>query len=265
MGESHDERRLREMDHNMALANFAFLGTSEVGDVAEDRDAWLWCCGLPAPEFNKTFPKTPIRDLDACLERAAAFFDPRGLPWRLTQRREVLAGHAAALREKGFEEVNSEPLMVMETLPEIPPPPAGLEVREVADAGSLEHFRATTFEGFGLPEQLASKFVTAGFGDLPHVRLLVGEWEGRPACTSAVVMSGDQIGVYFVATLDAFRGRGLGAAVTWAAIEKGRELGGTWASLQASKLGHPVYERMGFAMPTEYVHLQRPEQDDSDR
>ena len=71
--------------------------------------------------------------------------------------------------------------------------------------------------------------------------------------------------MFAIPTLEAFRGRGLGAAITWAAIEKGRELGGTWASLQASKLGRPVYERMGFATPTEYVHLQRPGPEASSR
>ena len=108
----------------------------------------------------------------------------------------------------------------------------------------------------GIPLQFADKFVTPGFRERPGVGLLVGLVDGSPACTSAYVMSGDQIGVYWVATLEKYRRRGLGAAVTWAAIAAGRGSGGTWASLGASELGRPVYERMGFETRSEYVKFE---------
>jgi hypothetical protein len=61
-----------------------------------------------------------------------------------------------------------------------------------------------------------------------------------------------------VATLEEHRGNGYGEALTWAAVEGGREFGCRLASLQASKLGQPVYARMGFAHVLDYQSLLPP-------
>jgi ribosomal protein S18 acetylase RimI-like enzyme len=52
--------------------------------------------------------------------------------------------------------------------------------------------------------------------------------------------------VYYVATLPDFRRRGLGEAMTRRAIAQGAAAGCNVATLQASPLGLPIYERMGF-------------------
>ena len=251
------EDRLRLIDQNMAEANFAFLATSELGAIFENRDLRLWSCGLPAAVFNVVLPKLPMRDLGACLEKGDAFFGPQALPWRLSLQREVAEQITGQLADAGFGEVAREPVMVLAKLPELPPRPDGLEIREVAGDEDLEHFRSTAFLGFGLPAQLGAKFVTPEFAERTGVRLLVGFEKGRPVCTSSLVMTGDQIGVYWVTTREDCRRRGLGEAITWAAIALGRALGGTWASLQASELGRPVYERMGFETATENVKFER--------
>ncbi len=58
-----------------------------------------------------------------------------------------------------------------------------------------------------------------------------------------------------VATIEAARGRGYGTAMTWAAIADAAP-GVEIAVLQASALGRPVYERMGFRMVVEYDELE---------
>ena len=83
--------------------------------------------------------------------------------------------------------------------------------------------------------------------NLAKTPLLLPISDGEPVCTSALVRNADVAGIYFVATLEDFRGRG--AAVTWEAARDGIEHGCRFASLQASELGRPVYERMGFDTP----------------
>ena len=48
------------------------------------------------------------------------------------------------------------------------------------------------------------------------------------------------------------RRHGDAEAVTWAAIREGFRRGAAFANLQASPMGRPIYERMGFITPTEY-------------
>jgi GNAT superfamily N-acetyltransferase len=74
-----------------------------------------------------------------------------------------------------------------------------------------------------------------------------------------LVATGSVAGIYWVATLDEQRGRGYGAALTWAAVAGGRELGCRIASLQASRLGRPVYSRMGFVHVLDHESLRPPE------
>jgi hypothetical protein len=88
---------------------------------------------------------------------------------------------------------------------------------------------------------------------MPNVKLYLGLVGEEPACTSALCASGPVAGIYWVSTLPGLRGRGLGEAVTWSAVRGGMELGCRFASLQASDMGQPVYERMGFTTPLHYV------------
>jgi len=67
-----------------------------------------------------------------------------------------------------------------------------------------------------------------------------------PVATTSVLIEGDLAGVYFVATLEQARGRGIGAAVTRAAMRHARDKGATRAALQSSKLGYGVYRALGF-------------------
>jgi predicted N-acetyltransferase YhbS len=55
-----------------------------------------------------------------------------------------------------------------------------------------------------------------------------------------------------IAALESHRRRGSGEAMTWAAANAGARAGCTAAVLQASELGAPVYERMGFRTVTQY-------------
>ena len=56
----------------------------------------------------------------------------------------------------------------------------------------------------------------------------------------------DDCSVWLVATREAARGRGLAGALMAHAMADARERGRTTATLQATDLGRPVYERLGF-------------------
>jgi predicted GNAT family acetyltransferase len=60
------------------------------------------------------------------------------------------------------------------------------------------------------------------------------------------VRTGNTIGVYNIATLEMARRRGYGAAMTARVVADGAADGCDVAILQASEMGRPIYERLGF-------------------
>jgi GNAT superfamily N-acetyltransferase len=251
-----DAQTLHRLDLNYCHASGAFFGTSRRGEVVENRDVYITCCGAPAAEFNTAFLKDPIRDLGACVRRAIRYFGEVDLPFRITVRDSLVAACAEGLRAAGFREVARMPGMCLRPIPDRSKPHPELRIRPVETPADLVHFQATAFAGFGLPAAAGSQYLTEELRARPNVRLYVGTLGDRPVCTSALVATDAVAGIYWVATLEAYRGRGLGEAITWAAIEGGRAAGCDVVSLQASESGRPVYERMGFETPLHYVHFQ---------
>ena len=141
---------------------------------------------------------------------------------------------------------------------EAPPASAGLAIERVRTPAQLAAFREAAFRGFGYPPAVAPHFLPDQLIAMPQVRLFAGLVGGEVVATSLLIATGSIAGIYWVATLEGHRGRGHGAALTWAAAAAGREFGCTLASLQASKLGRPVYARMGFAHALDYEHLLPP-------
>jgi ribosomal protein S18 acetylase RimI-like enzyme len=85
-----------------------------------------------------------------------------------------------------------------------------------------------------------------GTGPADPTYTYVARLDGEPA---SVVVSQDLEGdcsIWCVATLPDARGRGLAAGLMRRALADGRERGCEISTLQATKLGQPVYERLGY-------------------
>ena len=75
---------------------------------------------------------------------------------------------------------------------------------------------------------------------------------GEAAGAAQLVVSNGVAGVYYVATTEPLRRRGIGDAMTRHALDVGTMLGCSLGSLQASPMGRPIYERMGFEVVSDY-------------
>jgi GNAT superfamily N-acetyltransferase len=74
----------------------------------------------------------------------------------------------------------------------------------------------------------------------------VGYVNGVAVATTSALLDGDLAGIYHVVTLPESRGRGIGAAMTHAAMRDARASGARHAVLQASAMGEGVYRSVGF-------------------
>ncbi len=137
---------------------------------------------------------------------------------------------------------------------EIGPIETSLRIERVTDeAGLADHVRVVA-EGFGNwePETLGAIF-TSRLLDQPDWFAWVGYDDGKPVATSQLVVHSGVGGLYYIATMEPARRKGYGEALTLIAIREGFDRGCDMACLQASSLGKPVYERIGFTVLGEYV------------
>jgi ribosomal protein S18 acetylase RimI-like enzyme len=70
--------------------------------------------------------------------------------------------------------------------------------------------------------------------------------DGAPVASATLFVHGQSAGIYNVATLPAARGRGIGSAVTLAALRDGVAMGARVGVLHASDMAQSVYRRLGF-------------------
>ncbi|MBI3746412.1 MAG: GNAT family N-acetyltransferase [Chloroflexi bacterium] len=140
-----------------------------------------------------------------------------------------------------------------------PPDLPGHEIRRVVDAAGLDDHLSTGAMGFGLPEAILRAVVVPALIDRPDTAIYVGYANGAPVSTGLGVRTGRTIGVYNIATVETARGRGYGAAMTRRVVDDGVSAGCDVAILQASQMGLPLYERLGFRTVVEYIgYVEQP-------
>ncbi|MDX6481908.1 MAG: hypothetical protein QOG85_2418, partial [Gaiellaceae bacterium] len=132
----------------------------------------------------------------------------------------------------------------------------GLAIGLIAD-GEIAASTAVLSVSFGMPEDVLSAYLGA-CGALPEASWYVSRVDDDLVATALGITIDGVTGVFNVATLPGHRGRGHGAALTARVVQDGFESGARLAFLQSSKLGHPVYRRLGFRDVEEYVLLTRP-------
>jgi GNAT superfamily N-acetyltransferase len=74
----------------------------------------------------------------------------------------------------------------------------------------------------------------------------VGSVDGEDVVTGLGFVVDDAVGVFSIATLEAHRRRGYGAAMTAHIVAEAAAAGARWAWLQSSELGLGVYAALGF-------------------
>jgi GNAT superfamily N-acetyltransferase len=208
--------------------------------------------GSPSPFLNcAVVRRQPAEDAASIVERLDGFYGAAlGGPWTLWSGWDMpnLARHGGLL-------IQRMPLMVRHPGGAPPPVPGGLRIVEVDSADVLDDWEAALIAGFPVPE-------LAGGGPIwdrrvlgGRLRLWVGYADRRPVATAAAYVGDGLVGVYLVATLPEYRGRGFATALTWRAVLADPALP---AVLQATELGRPVYERMGFAAVGEFAVWLKP-------
>jgi GNAT superfamily N-acetyltransferase len=249
---------LAEADRNMREAWERIIARSPRPGRGELGGVLALSSGIDAGLFNPAHVVGEVGDAAATVDAVQAHYAGLGVAYSLVFRDAVAPGLSDACVAAGLVEHWQMPLMVLDPIPDdAAPPVAGLEVRAVTDESDVEPYGDVLSAGFGMPRPLAAAVMGASLLlETPGFTGFLGVLDGQPVAASGVFVTGDVAGVYNVATVERARGRGVGAAITWAAALAGRDAGATRSILQASPMGEPVYTRMGYATPARYRQFE---------
>jgi len=246
---------LEAADANMRFAWATLCAASGGADIVEDGDALFISTGSPVAFFNPVFQVGATKDAGEFVAKALEFYAARGVPFLLRSRDELSPSMADAATAAGLTDDPATPVMVLDPipdpLPETPEAAQALEIRDVGPA-DLAAYSGVISEAFSMPADMVERYFGPKVWQADGITGFLGLLDGQPVATSALILSDGVAGVYNVGTVEAQRKRGYGEALTWAAIAAGRAAGCATSILQASPLGRPVYERMGFTTPDYY-------------
>jgi GNAT superfamily N-acetyltransferase len=258
-----DPVRLRAWSDENLIASFEFLVRNRpTGAPIASRQfgsVTAFPAGRRSGFLNAVVVLAPAEARD--VEAAVRWVRDLGMPVSLRVRDDVedVAVRTAA-EQAGLERSRwVDPAMVIAPLAIAPGLPAGLRI-ETATPGTLDRWYAALAAGAGVESThpFVRDLLPEAAIDDRDIRLFGGFLDDAPVATSIAIRSQNAVGVYAVGTAESARRRGIGSAMTWAAIDAGREWGSRAAVLQASEMGEPVYEAMGFRTVAGYVSYDEP-------
>lgn len=188
---------------------------------------------------NQVVLKRPVADPGRLLGQVAGFY-PAEVPYLL-----ISAWPTSDLSVYGLGLVGHPPLMLRPVTVTTAPPRTDLELRWAKDPEELAAAERVLVEGYPFPELqpfTPGRLLAPALLDSP-ARVMVA-WDGDTAMATATAHCAHGVTlVENVAVLPAARGKGAGAAVTWAATVAQP---GHPAVLIASDAGQPTYSRLGY-------------------
>jgi len=257
---SEREALLRQMDLNLweMFRDGARVGRGS--ELFETSQMWMAYCPRGTVFHNMVMVREDI-DADVVLAATGEVYGGRRAPFSIWIRDHADTALEAQLRERGFSDFTSMPGMALLGDPGTVCAPPDLEIRPAVDEQGRCDFLevvADAYATYGAPRSYAEDaFHALESVCAPHVQAFVG-YLGKAAVAAAAVYVTHQVaGIGWVGTVSEQRRRGYAEAVTWAAIREGFRRGASFANLQASPMGAPIYERMGFITPTQYRVLTK--------
>ena len=218
-----------------------------------DDSACCWTLSqLPFPLFNSVVgARFEAGCVDAAIEARMRDCAERGVPmlwW--TGPSTTPADLGTRLERRGFL---LEPAVGMAgDVHDIAAQPSQMliDVEPVRDATRLATWSKVLCNAFGAPPAFGEAFgdlaSAIGLGQSSPFRHFLGRLNGEPIATCSLFLGAGVAGIYDVGTLPERRHRGVGAAITRAAVAEAAANGYRMAILHSSALGMNMYRRIGF-------------------
>jgi GNAT superfamily N-acetyltransferase len=199
---------------------------------------------IPAAPGRSVFNSVFYEESEALLsslEEIATAYDEAGVKAWTVWVPEADSAAAEGLERAGHK-LDAEPRdmgMELSELRELEPDP-DLEIREREDYAEMARLNEIAY-GYSPGE-----FSAVADSELPGVRIYFGALDGEEVSTLAIWPHGSDAVVAWVATAPEGRGRGVSTRLMARALADAHRAGMATSTLQATKLGRPVYEKLGY-------------------
>lgn len=263
-----DRGTLSRLEHDNMIATITAGSSNAPGAlVRRDGGVVLALTGLPIRLFNQVVVESD-EATEAAVETGVTAARDRGDRFAVNLRLGADDRLVPLMTRLGLVPLSDDPWMPGMALHPIPGDRAEprdragepeQEIRRIADAAGINDHVVTAAAGFEMPEALLSAIMGPALTAHPDVAVYVGYVDGRPVSTGLGFRTERTIGVYNIATVPDARRRGYGAAMTERIAADGVAAGCDVAILQASPMGLPIYERLGYRTVVEYMAWVDPE------
>ncbi len=237
------------------------------------RDMVRWSGGLVHEEHGLLFVSGPSSYLRVAIRldetvggaeavrRAGEFFAASEGDHIVLVREPADADLASAALASGYTPAWTERPMALYESPEPSPLTADIDIRAVSSTEQvLDYGRVVADANDDPGEHERAELL---FHDqtilAPHIAAFVVYIDDAPASCAMTLVSHGVAGVFYVATVESARRRGLGDALTRMAARTGFALGARASWLGASEMGAELYRRIGFSdLGTSIVEYESP-------
>jgi GNAT superfamily N-acetyltransferase len=242
---------IRAVENNPA-EYLLLLGNA--GGGVEHHDSRLrWTIGGSPVDYHNCVVHTdlPADEADTAIADVVAHLQAARVPgsWHVGPSMRPLDLGERLLRH-GYTYGGNEPGMAMDLHALREDVPSGLRIERVRDDTQLDIWARTLAVDFGQGELEANwvrdVYRIIGLGDDVPLRHYLGWLDDEPVATTTLFLGAGVAGIFFVMTVPQARRRGIGAAITLAALHEGRDLGYRVGVLGASEPGAALYARLGF-------------------
>lgn len=231
---------------------FVFLGSS-IGEVIKADGTVAFFTGLPIPMFNGVVsPQFTTGNADTYIDFFIDQARIRGVPmmWQVGPSSEPF-DVGDRLTAHGFVPGGEVPSMAVDLLTlDQEAPPEGVFIRKILDLDHLRTAVTIMCDVFGIPQTFLDALLTmvaAGGTSEGAAMVHYAAWiDGEMVSVSTVAYASGVAGIYNVATLESYRRRGIGRAITLAPLLDARSRGCRIGILQSSDMGLSTYRKLGF-------------------
>jgi len=213
--------------------------------------------GLPIATLNGVFTDAVRPDVTE-LDRAAAGVAGLPLPWSIQFRGEPEPAAERVAARYGLTARTTSPLMVYHPAPDQQAPPARASAAaSVVVAGRQDQadYAAALATGFEAPPEIMAPYSSPEAFALPGAVPYLAREDGQVVAVGFGVFGEGIVGVFNIATVPAYRGRGYGRAITGRIMADGVARRADLVYLQSSEDGYPLYESMGFRTVETWTYL----------